>query len=169
MDSTCWIALSPSQHHWREAKARSATRRLKWSGGMDPVGCRCPSSSPATSRRGRHRGIFAAIPSNSTAATATSTSASTSTTATSTALTVASAVLPTACRAPSTTIQPSVATASSLLHAAGTNGSLSEGYPEVREYWLSWVKECMAAGVDGLDVRISNHSLLDQQPRAIRL
>ena len=44
------------------------------------------------------------------------------------------------------------------------SGSLSEGYPEVREYWLSWVKECMAAGVDGLDVRISNHSCWTNNP-----
>jgi hypothetical protein len=38
------------------------------------------------------------------------------------------------------------------------SGALCEGYPEVREHWLSWVGECIAAGVDGVDVRISNHS-----------
>ena len=43
-------------------------------------------------------------------------------------------------------------------------GSLSEAYPEVREYWLSWVDECIDAGVDALDVRISNHSCWTNTP-----
>ena len=38
------------------------------------------------------------------------------------------------------------------------SGSLCEAYPEVQAYWLSWVGACIAAGVDGLDVRISCHS-----------
>ena len=38
------------------------------------------------------------------------------------------------------------------------SGALCEGYPEVRDFWLSWVGECVAAGVDGVEVRISNHS-----------
>lgn len=37
-------------------------------------------------------------------------------------------------------------------------GSLCEAYPEVQEYWMSWVGDCLAAGVDGMDVRISSHS-----------
>ena len=38
------------------------------------------------------------------------------------------------------------------------SGSLCEAYPEVQAYWLSWIGACIAAGVDGLDVRISCHS-----------
>ena len=38
------------------------------------------------------------------------------------------------------------------------SGALCEAYPEVRDYWLDWVGACIAAGVDGVDVRISNHS-----------
>lgn len=38
------------------------------------------------------------------------------------------------------------------------SGSLCEGYPEVREYWKSWVEKCVSSKVDGVDVRISNHS-----------
>ena len=38
------------------------------------------------------------------------------------------------------------------------SGSLCEGYPDVREYWMSWLKTCVESGVDGVDVRISNHS-----------
>ena len=44
------------------------------------------------------------------------------------------------------------------------SGALCEGYPEVREYWLSWVGECIAAGVDGVDFRISNHSCWTDTP-----
>ena len=44
------------------------------------------------------------------------------------------------------------------------SGALCEGYPEVREYWLSWVGECIAAGVDGVDVRLSNHSCWTNAP-----
>ena len=38
------------------------------------------------------------------------------------------------------------------------SGSLCEGYSEVREYWKSWVEKCVNSKVDGIDVRISNHS-----------
>ncbi len=38
------------------------------------------------------------------------------------------------------------------------SGGLCEAYPEVQDYWLDWIGECLAAGVDGLDIRISNHS-----------
>ena len=38
------------------------------------------------------------------------------------------------------------------------SGGLCEAYPEVQGYWLDWIGECLAAGVDGLDIRISNHS-----------
>jgi hypothetical protein len=38
------------------------------------------------------------------------------------------------------------------------SGSLCEAHIEVQAYWLSWVGACIAAGVDGLDVRISCHS-----------
>lgn len=44
-------------------------------------------------------------------------------------------------------------------------GSLCEAYPEVREYWLSWVGQCIAAGVDGVDVRVSNHSSWTNTPQ----
>ena len=36
--------------------------------------------------------------------------------------------------------------------------SLCEAYSEVQSWWLGWVDECIRAGVDGLVVRISNHS-----------
>ena len=38
------------------------------------------------------------------------------------------------------------------------SGGMCEAYPEVQDFWLGWVGECMAAGMDGLDIRISNHS-----------
>ena len=37
-------------------------------------------------------------------------------------------------------------------------GTPCEAVPEVQAWWLSWVDECLAAGVDGMDVRISNHA-----------
>lgn len=43
-------------------------------------------------------------------------------------------------------------------------GSLCEGYPEVQEYWLGWISDCIMAGVDGVDVRISNHSSWTDTP-----
>ncbi len=44
------------------------------------------------------------------------------------------------------------------------SGSVCEAYPEVREYWLDWVGQCIAAGVDGVDVRISCHSSWTDNP-----
>ncbi len=37
-------------------------------------------------------------------------------------------------------------------------GALSPAYPQVRAYWLELVEECLAAGVDGVDLRIKNHN-----------
>jgi hypothetical protein len=37
-------------------------------------------------------------------------------------------------------------------------GTLCEGYPEVRAYWLDQVARLVAMGVDGVDVRVQNHS-----------
>ena len=42
--------------------------------------------------------------------------------------------------------------------------SLCEAYPEVQAYWLDWVSECLVAGVDGVDWRISNHSSWTNTP-----
>ncbi|MBX3010010.1 MAG: hypothetical protein KF832_00840 [Caldilineaceae bacterium] len=44
------------------------------------------------------------------------------------------------------------------------SGSLCEGYPDVQAYWLGWISDCLAAGVDGVDVRISNHSSWTDTP-----
>jgi len=44
--------------------------------------------------------------------------------------------------------------------------SLCEGYPEVREYWLGMVDRMIAAGVDGVDIRISAHGALADDPEA---
>ena len=38
------------------------------------------------------------------------------------------------------------------------SGALCEAYPEVQSYYMSWVGECIAAGVDGVDVRFTCHS-----------
>ena len=45
------------------------------------------------------------------------------------------------------------------------SGSACEAYPEVRDYWLDWVGQCIAAGVDGVDVRISCHSSWTDNPQ----
>ena len=37
-------------------------------------------------------------------------------------------------------------------------GMLSPMYEEVQEYWLTHIKECLDAGVDGIDIRHSTHS-----------
>ena len=37
-------------------------------------------------------------------------------------------------------------------------GALHPCHPEVRQHWLSRIRDCIDAGVDGLDIRISNHS-----------
>ena len=44
------------------------------------------------------------------------------------------------------------------------SGSLCEGYAEVQAYWLAWISDCIAAGVDGVDIRISNHSSWTDTP-----
>lgn len=44
------------------------------------------------------------------------------------------------------------------------SGSLCEGYSEVQSHWMEWVSDCIAAGVDGLDVRISCHSSWTDSP-----
>ena len=44
------------------------------------------------------------------------------------------------------------------------SGSLCEGEPDVRTYWMEWVSDCIAAGVDGVDVRISCHSSWTDSP-----
>ena len=36
-------------------------------------------------------------------------------------------------------------------------GALCPAYPEVRQFWLKWVEECIAAGVDGVEFRVANH------------
>ncbi len=44
------------------------------------------------------------------------------------------------------------------------SGSLCEGEPEVQAHWMEWVSDCITAGVDGLDVRISCHSSWTDSP-----
>ena len=44
------------------------------------------------------------------------------------------------------------------------SGALCEAYPAVQNLWLSWVGECLKAGVDGVDWRISNHSCWTNRP-----
>jgi len=44
--------------------------------------------------------------------------------------------------------------------------ALCEAYPEVREFWLSLVRECLDAGVDGVDFRIHAHSTHTDEPFA---
>ena len=39
-------------------------------------------------------------------------------------------------------------------------GSLCEGYPEVRKYWLEQVERLIAMGVDGIDFRLQSHSAM---------
>ncbi|MSU69407.1 MAG: hypothetical protein EXS39_01230 [Opitutaceae bacterium] len=41
-----------------------------------------------------------------------------------------------------------------------------EAYPEVRAKWLSWVRAMLDAGVDGVDLRISGHGCLSDEPWA---
>ena len=43
-------------------------------------------------------------------------------------------------------------------------GALCEAYPEVQSHWMSWVGECIAAGVDGVDFRVANHSCWTDTP-----
>ena len=37
-------------------------------------------------------------------------------------------------------------------------GTPCEAYPEVREYWLEQVRKLIAMGIDGVDIRLQNHS-----------
>lgn len=37
-------------------------------------------------------------------------------------------------------------------------GTPCEAYPEVREFWMDWVRRCIAMGFDGVDIRLQNHS-----------
>ena len=45
------------------------------------------------------------------------------------------------------------------------SGSLCEGEPEVQAFWMEWISDCIAAGVDGVDVRISCHSSWTDSPQ----
>ena len=45
------------------------------------------------------------------------------------------------------------------------SGSLCEGEAEVRAYWMEWVSDCIGAGVDGVDIRISCHSSWTDTPQ----
>ncbi len=38
-------------------------------------------------------------------------------------------------------------------------GHLNPVYPEVREHWLDFIRFCLDRGVDGINIRISNHTL----------
>ena len=44
------------------------------------------------------------------------------------------------------------------------SGTPSEAYPEVRQLWRGWVKAVLDTGVDGVDVRISAHGSLSDEP-----
>lgn len=37
-------------------------------------------------------------------------------------------------------------------------GALSPAYSEVQDYWLGHIRECLEAGVDGVDLRVENHN-----------
>jgi len=39
----------------------------------------------------------------------------------------------------------------------GTVGALSPSFPEVRAWWLEWVRDCLEAGADGIELRVRNH------------
>jgi hypothetical protein len=47
---------------------------------------------------------------------------------------------------------------------AYVSGSLCEAYAEVQDYWMHWVGDCLLAGVDGIDWRVSNHSCWTNTP-----
>ena len=38
-----------------------------------------------------------------------------------------------------------------------TVAALSPSFPEVRDWWLSWVQDCLDAGADGIELRMRNH------------
>ncbi|MBL9193472.1 MAG: hypothetical protein JNJ82_14045 [Opitutaceae bacterium] len=54
--------------------------------------------------------------------------------------------------------------------ALGKNSHLAaapcEAYPEVRALWLGWVRAMLDAGVDGVNLRISAHGTLSDEPEA---
>lgn len=39
----------------------------------------------------------------------------------------------------------------------GTVATLSPSYPEVRDWWLSWLRATLEAGADGVELRVRNH------------
>ena len=43
-------------------------------------------------------------------------------------------------------------------------GALCEAYPKVQSHWMSWADECIAAGVDGMEVLMSSHSTWTDHP-----
>ena len=43
-------------------------------------------------------------------------------------------------------------------------GTPSESYPGVRDVWRGWIKAMLDAGVDGVDIRISAHGSLSDEP-----
>jgi hypothetical protein len=43
-------------------------------------------------------------------------------------------------------------------------GAVSEVYPEVRRLWVGWVDRILATGADGVDLRISAHGTLTDEP-----
>jgi hypothetical protein len=43
---------------------------------------------------------------------------------------------------------------------AHMKGTACEAIPEVRQYWLDWVSQCVAMGFDGIDVRLQSHSAM---------
>lgn len=46
------------------------------------------------------------------------------------------------------------------------SGAMCPSHPEVQDFWMGWVGECIAAGVDGMDVRISCHSSWTEWPES---
>ncbi len=40
----------------------------------------------------------------------------------------------------------------------GPVGRPSPSFPAVREWWLTWVRDCLDAGADGIELRVRNHS-----------
>jgi hypothetical protein len=64
----------------------------------------------------------------------------------------------------------SLARGGCIAFARGKNDYLPvapcEAYPEVRRLWLGWVDRLLDAGVDGLDLRVSAHGTLTDEPEA---
>lgn len=44
--------------------------------------------------------------------------------------------------------------------------ALCEAYPEVRALWLGWIDDMLEAGVDGIDLRVSAHGTLTDEPKS---